>query len=63
MHEKYLLIIDGYSSHCSVKFFQFTGDHSIHLVYFPLYAAHIIVPLEVEIIEHLTNSYCLELDM
>lgn len=52
----------GHSSHCSVEFFQFAGDHSIGLVCLPPYATHRLQFLDVGIFEPLANVYCLESD-
>lgn len=60
--EKRLLIMDGHSSHCSVEFFQFTGDYSIGLVCLTPHATHFLQSLDVGIFGPLANAYCLELD-
>lgn len=58
--EKRLLIIDGYSFHCSIEFFQFSGDHSIRFLCLSSHATYFLQPLDVEIFESLANVYCLE---
>lgn len=54
--------IDDNSSHCSVEFFQFAGDHIIVLICLPLNATHLLQSLDIEIFKLLVNAYYSELD-
>lgn len=62
MLKKCFIIIDDYSSHCSVEFFEFDGDHTVDLIYFYPYSTLFLHPLDIGMFEPLTNIYCQELD-
>lgn len=54
--EKCLLIINCHVSRCSLKFFQFSGDNNIELVCLSPHAKHLLQPVDIGILEPLSNT-------
>lgn len=57
-----LLLIDGHSSHLTLKFIEFALDHNIHLLCFPPHSTHVLQPLDVGIFGPLGTYYSNEVD-
>jgi hypothetical protein len=60
--QKYLLIMDGHSSHVNMTFVNWADENNIILLILPPHTTHQLQPLDVGMFQPLSTNYSTELD-